>query len=78
MCCGKPIVSIPGKSGLFYYVLNGTAVVYFLISLLKEPHPNLILPIIVWVLYLLPLLWLLIDPYGLSELMMPKINLDMK
>ncbi|WP_291870415.1 hypothetical protein [Maribacter sp.] len=59
---------------LFVYYL----VVFFLISFLKERRSNQVLSIIVWLLFLVPLLWLLVDPYSLFELMMPKINLDMK
>ncbi|QFZ55503.1 hypothetical protein FEZ18_12170 [Oceanihabitans sp. IOP_32] len=67
------LVAVPTSILFGYYLM-----VLFLISILKKQPSNQILALIVWVLFLTPLLWLLIDPYSLSELLMPKMNIDMK
>jgi hypothetical protein len=67
------LIAVPTGILFAYYLI-----VFFLISILKERSSNQILSIIVWVLFFVPLLWLLIEPYGLFELLTPKINLDMK
>lgn len=67
------LVAVPTAILFAYYLM-----VYFLIVLLKKHQTNQFLLILIWVLFLTPLLWLLIDAYGFSELLMPKMNIDMK
>ena len=67
------VLAVPAGVLFFYYL-----VVFILISFLKEQKSNQILFIVVWGLFLSPILWMLISPEHLFNLITPKLYLDMK
>ena len=52
--------------------------ILFLVIWLKENFGKKALSIIIWVLVLIPIIWLLSAPESLFNLLMPTLNLDMK
>lgn len=60
---------------LFCYYL----MMLLLITSLKGNFVNIIVSLIIWTLILMPIIWLLIAPeYLLFDLLMPKLDIDMK
>lgn len=52
--------------------------ILFLVIWLKENFGKKALSIIIWVLFLVPIVWLLSAPASLFNLLMPKLNIDMR
>lgn len=52
--------------------------ILLLIALLKEKFHKKALSVIVWTLVLAPIAWLLSAPESLINLLMPKLNIDMR
>ena len=67
------IIAIPTGIFFIYYLI-----VLFLISILNKQNPKQALLIIIWVLFLVPLLWCLINPESLFDFVTPNLHLDMK
>src|SRR5690606_13217590 len=57
----------------FYYV-----VILLLASSLKDQFTKIIISIIICILLVTPIIWILIAPEYLFDLLMPKLNIDMK
>ena len=67
------IIAVPTSIFFVYYLI-----VYSLTSILNKQQLNQVLLILIWVLFLTPLVWCLINPESLFNIVTPKINLDMK
>lgn len=52
--------------------------ILFLVIWLKESFGKKALSIIIWVLFLVPIIWVLSAPESLFNLLMPKLNIDMR
>jgi len=60
---------------LFLYYL----VILLLVTSLKNQFNKKFIPIVIWILVLIPVIWLLIAPeYLLFDLLMPNLHIDMK
>lgn len=67
------IIAVPISILFMYYLI-----VLSFASVLNKKNSNQVLLILIWILFLTPLLWCLINPESLFNILTPKINLDMK
>lgn len=67
------IIAIPTGILFLYY-----SVVLALTFIIKKQNPNQVYIVLIGLLFFTPLIWCLIDPTYLFELLTPNLNLDMK
>ena len=68
-----PLIAIASGILLLYYI-----VLFIILFFTRKLNTPKYVAYTLFVLVLIPILWSLFDPYGISEFLMPNLHLDMK